>query len=50
MFRKENQEPKDLKFIIKGSQIGIISSALGELPAKISYQALRILETLEEIK
>lgn len=47
---QENQKPQDPEFVIKGSQIGIISAALGELPAKISYQSLRILDTLQEVK
>jgi hypothetical protein len=41
---------KEKKFTITSEKIQILVSALGELPAKISYQALRILDSLEEIK
>jgi len=46
----EKKEIKELKFLITSEKIGVVSNALGELPAKFSYKALRILDTLEEVK
>jgi len=48
MADEKKELKKEDKFIITGEQIITITSALGELPAKISYPALRIFESLQK--
>ena len=46
MAGEKDTEKKVDRFFITGEQISIMSAALGEMPAKISYQALKTLENL----
>ena len=41
-------KPKEKKFIIAEEQIQYLISVLGEVPAKFSFNALKMLDTLQE--
>lgn len=47
----KEKEPlkKEDKFIISGEQIILITSVLGEVPAKFAYQALKLFEGLKKV-
>ena len=49
MENKKEPSKKEDKFIITGEQIIVVTSALGEMPAKFAYQALKLFEDLKKI-
>lgn len=48
MFNKKKKENTEKKFIITANQIQELCMALGEMPAKFSFNSLQMLDTLPE--
>jgi len=49
MSDEKKELKKEDKFIITGEQISIITSVLGEVPAKFAYKALKLFEGLKKV-
>ena len=49
MFNGKNQNQNEKKYIITSEQIKELCFALGEMPAKFSFNSLQMLDTLPEL-